>query len=149
MNATSSQALQQRLQAAGILPTLQRLAVARVLLPQPVHLTAEQVLEAAREHLPGLSRATVCVVLQLFVRHKLLRELPVVGAATVYDSNTLPHHHFYDVDTGAVLDLPSERLQVLGLPEALAGMELAGIDVIVRVRGLARAALADPPAQPA
>lgn len=129
-------ALRQRLADAGIVPTLQRLAVAGVLLPRPAHMTAEQVLQAAREQHPGLSRATVYAALQLFVRRGLLRELPVTGAAAVYDSNPCPHHHLYDIDTGQVLDVPSSCLQVRGLPAALQGLQLAGVDVIVRVRGL-------------
>lgn len=130
--------LQQRLRNAGIGPTLQRLTVACVMLEQPVHMTAEQVLDASTARLPGISRATVYAVLQLFVRHGLLKELPVDGAATVYDSNVLPHHHLYDVDTGAVADLPDGQLQVLGLAEALGGLRLAGVDVIIRVHGLAQ-----------
>ena len=129
--------MQRRLRQAGILPTLQRMAVADVLLNAPVHMTAEQVLVAARQRLSGLSRATVYVVLQLFVRRGLLKELPMDGAATVYDSNTRPHHHLYDVDTGEVADLPEGDLQVLGVDQALGGRELAGVDVIVRVRGRA------------
>jgi Fur family transcriptional regulator, iron response regulator len=136
MQHLSATTLQQRLKQVGILPTLQRMAVASVLLPRPVHMTAEQVLLAARVHLPSLSRATVYAVLQLFSRQGLLKELPVDGAAVVYDSNTAPHHHFYDVDTGEVADLPEAALQVLGLPAALGAMELAGVDVIIRVRGL-------------
>lgn len=130
------QRLQQRLIDAGIVPTLQRMALARVLLAAPVHMTAEQALDAARAHHRGLSRATVYAALQLFVRRGLLRELPVSGAAAVYDSNTGPHHHLYDVDTGQVVDLPQEQLQVQGLADTLAGLQLAGVDVIVRVRGL-------------
>lgn len=135
MDTLHATELQRRLQQAGILPTLQRMAVADVLLNAPVHMTAEQVLVAARQRLSGLSRATVYVVLQLFVRRGLLKELPMDGAATVYDSNTRPHHHLYDVDTGEVVDLPEGDLQVLGVAQALGGRELAGVDVIVRVRG--------------
>lgn len=134
MEHLAAPALQQRLRDAGILPTLQRLAVASVLLPRPVHLTAEQVLVLARAHLPGLSRATVYAVLSHFVRQGLLKELPVEGAATVYDSNTAPHHHLYDVDTGEVTDLPESALQVLGLAGATGGYALQGVDVILRVR---------------
>lgn len=139
MDVLSAADLQQRLQRAGILPTLQRLAVASVLLGRPAHLTAEQVRAAACERLPHLSRATVYAVLQLFVARGLIKALPVDGAATVYDSTTQPHHHLYDVETGEVADLPSGQLQVLGLAEALAGMELDSVDVIVRVRGLRKA----------
>jgi Fur family transcriptional regulator, iron response regulator len=126
--------VQRQLREAGVLPTLQRLVVATVLLHRPRHLTAEQVLTEARERMPEIARATVYATLQLFVRHGLLKELPIEGAATVFDSNTAPHHHLYDVDTGEVSDLPQEALRVLGLPDALGGFELAGVDVIVRVR---------------
>ena len=132
----SSRRLQQRLSDAGIVPTLQRLAVAGVLLERPLHMTAEQVLQAARGRHRGLSRATVYAALQLFVRHGLLRELPVAGAAAVYDSNTTAHHHLVDIDTGAVRDVPASCLQLLGLDDAARGLQVAGVDVIVRVRGL-------------
>lgn len=136
--------IQQKLRDAGIVPTLQRMAVACVLLPRPVHMTADQVLDAARLHLPGLSRATVYAVVKHFVRQGLLKELPIDGAATVYDSNTQPHHHLYDVETGQVMDVQAEQVQVLGLPAAAEGLELAGVDVIIRVRGMARRAAAAP-----
>ena len=145
MEVLNAADLQQRLNGASIRPTLQRMAVASVLLGAPVHMTAEQVLKAARERLPSLSRATVYAVLQVLVRGGLLKELPIDGAATRYDSNTQPHHHLYDVDTGAVADLPMAQLQVLGLPESLGGAQLVAVDVIVRVRGLPRTA---PTAQP-
>lgn len=123
-----------RLRSVGILPTQQRLAVAAVLLDRPRHMTADQVMRAAQEHFPRISRATVYAVLQLFVRHALLKELPVEGAATVYDSNLQPHHHLYDVESGIVTDLPDEALTVSGVSDALGGLQLAGVDVIVRVR---------------
>lgn len=132
--AWSTTAVQRQLRQAGVLPTLQRLVVASVILQRPQHLTAEQVLVASRERMPEISRATVYATLQLFVRHGLLKELPIDGAATVYDSNTQPHHHLYDVETGEVVDLPQEALQVLGLQAAAAGMRLEGVDVILRVR---------------
>lgn len=132
--AWSTTAVQRQLRDAGVLPTLQRLIVASVMLQRPLHMTAEQALVASRERMPEISRATVYATLQLFVRHGLLKELPMDGEATVYDSNTAPHHHLYDVDTGQVTDLPLQALEVLGLETATAGMTCEGCDVIVRVR---------------
>lgn len=129
-----SASLQERLHHAGIVLTLQRIAVAAVLLPKRVHMTAEQVLQAAQLHLPSISRATVYSVLQLFVRRGLLKELPIDGAATVYDSNVLPHHHIYNVDTGEVTDLPDGQLQIFGAPQLSDDVELSDVDIIVRVR---------------
>ncbi|MES2877175.1 MAG: Fur family transcriptional regulator [Pseudomonadota bacterium] len=130
----SSPELIQRLRTADVLPTLQRLAIGSVMLPHPSHMTAEQVLVAARECVPGISRATVYSTLQMFVRQGLLRELLMDGEATIYDSNTQPHHHLYHVDTGRVEDLPCGQLRVSGLPELDDDLEMADIDVIVRVR---------------
>lgn len=62
--------------------------------------------------------------------------LPADGASPVYDSNITPHHHLYDVDTGEVRDLPVDALQLVGLEAATPGMQLAGVDVLIRVRGL-------------
>lgn len=126
--------LEQRLRDAGVLPTLQRLAVAGVMLRGPVHMTAEQVLQRTRGVLQQVSRATVYSVLQLFVRRGLLKELPIDGAATVYDSNVAPHHHMYNVDTGEVSDLPSLAVTVRGLPDLADGLVFDELDVIVRVR---------------
>lgn len=134
MQTLDALGMRARLQQAGVLPTLQRIAVATVLLRRPAHMTAEQVLAAARGVLPDISRATVYSVLRLFAAAGLVRELPIVGAATVYDSNTSPHHHLYDVDTGEVTDLPAGKLQVLGLAELGDDVALEGVDVIVRVR---------------
>ncbi len=133
----SASELSRHLREHGVQPTLQRLAIASVLLVRPCHMTADQVLLRAREHLPELARATVYATLQLFVQQQLLRELPVDGAATVYDSNLTPHHHVYNVDTGEVQDLPADSLQVLGLPALGSGYQLDGVDVIVRVRARA------------
>ena len=95
-------------------------------------------LAAARAHLAGISRATVYGTLQTFVRHGLLRELVMDGAATIYDSNTCAHHHLYNIDTGEVHDLPHGQLQVSGLPALAEGLEMADVDIIVRVRSRPR-----------
>lgn len=134
MNITASSSVQQRLREVGIVPTLQRLLIASTLLERPIHMTAEQVLLAVRKRMPEISRATVYGTLQLFVRHGLLKELPIKGAATVFDSNPLPHHHLYNVDTGEVSDLPADTMQVLGVPTIADTLELSEVDVIVLVR---------------
>ncbi len=134
MLSDDNKSLQKRLRDADVLPTLQRMAVATVLLREPRHMTADQVLRAARDVLPLISRATVYSVLQLFVRRGLLKELPIDGAATVYDSTVAPHHHLYNVDTGEIRDLPDLAVKVDGLPELDAGMVFDEVEVIVRVR---------------
>jgi Fur family iron response transcriptional regulator len=51
-----------------------------------------------------------------------------------YDPNTEPHHHFYNVDTGELTDIPAEEIRVTGMPRLPAGMVTEGVDIIVRIR---------------
>ncbi len=124
----------ERLRAVGIPPTLPRVAIARILLTRPVHMTAEQVYAQVHEALSGVSRATVYNTLGLFCEKRLLRELLVDPQRIVYDSNTTPHFHLYNADTGAVTDISAEQMQVLGTPSLPAGVALEEVDVIIRVR---------------
>lgn len=122
------------LRAVGIPVTLQRLAIGQVLLSAPVHLTADQVLARVRGIMPEISRATVYNTLKLFSEKGLLRELVVEPDRIVFDSNTAPHYHLYDVETGAVTDVPASDIEVIGSTNLPAGLELETVDVILRVR---------------
>ena len=131
--------LADRLRQAGLQPTRQRLAMARVLLGAPVHMHAEQVLQAARQHYPSLSRATVYASLPLFAERGLLRALPLGLEHTVYDSSTEVHPHLLIEDSGEVLDLPPDCIRWDALPPLAPGLEVAAIDMVVRVRRTAAA----------
>lgn len=123
-----------RLRAAGVSLTLQRLAIARVLLPRPVHLTADEVWGRARELLPEISRATVYNTLDLFERSGLLRRFAVDAEKVVFDSDPTPHPHIHDIDSGELYDVVPGELQVVGLPHLPMGTELEQVDVVLRVR---------------
>ena len=130
----TSPQVQARLRDAGIQPTRQRVAIAQVLLQAPVHLTADEILHAARSYLPSLSRATVYNTLPVLVKKGLLRALRLDQECTVYDSRTDAHSHIYHEDTGMLEDLAAEALHWPNLPTIAADLELVGLDLIVRVR---------------
>lgn len=123
------------LRSVGVPVTHQRIEIARVLLARPVHLSADQVLERVRANAPETSRATVYNTLRLFREKNLVRELIVDPDRVVFDSNTDPHYHLYDVDTGEVRDVAADELTVVGVPRLPEGVELEQVDVIIRVRG--------------
>ena len=122
-----------RLRAVGIPVTLQRLAIATLLFRQPVHVTAEQLLKQVKAAVPETSRATVYNSLKLFVEKGLVKELVVDPERVVFDSNTAPHFHLYDVSSGALTDIASGEIQVLGMPALPPGTELEQVDVIIRI----------------
>lgn len=133
----NQQTIANRLASHGAKPTVQRLKLAEVVFERPQHLSAEQVLQAARERGIRVSKATVYNTLNLFVECGLLRELVVDRDRVYYDSTVHEHHHFYNVDTGEMIDIPAESVSFAGVPTAPAGTRQDGVDVIIRVRNRA------------
>ncbi len=123
-----------RLRAHDILPTQQRLEIARVLFTRDQHVSADQVMELVNQGSGRVSKATVYNTLGLFAEKGLLREVHVDPSRAFYDTNRGNHHHFYNVDTGELSDIPSGQLPVDQLPAAPPGTELDGVDIIIRVR---------------
>lgn len=121
----------------GITPTHQRMEIAQVLFARSEHLSADQILALVNARHAETSKATVYNTLRLFSEKKLVRELIVDPARIVYDPNTKPHHHLYDVVTGQLTDIPAGDIRVLGLPPLPPGVETEGVDIIVRTRGSA------------
>jgi Fur family transcriptional regulator, iron response regulator len=135
--SSPSDALQQcarKLADYGIRPTAQRVRIATLLLAAPQHLSAEQILAGLRGSGTRVSKATVYNTLNLFAEKGVIRQLSVDGARSWFDSNIAPHYHFHDVDTGALMDVPVPEVAFSRLPAPPPGMELAGIDLVIRLR---------------
>jgi len=128
----------QLLQQAGINPTQQRLEIAQILFAQPQHLSAEQVLQVVNANGERVSKATVYNTLGLFASKGLVREVIIDPNKVFYDSNTGAHHHFYNVDTGALTDIESHEVMVQKLPILPEGTVADGVDVIIRLRQATR-----------
>jgi len=124
----------QVLRRHGIMPTHQRTEIAFILFTRREHLSADQILALVNSRFAEASKATVYNTLKLFVEKKLIRELVVDPAKIVYDPNTEPHHHLYDVATGRLTDIPADNVRVLGLPPLPQGTVADGVDIIVRTR---------------
>lgn len=124
----------ERLRRHGITPTHQRVEIAQVLFERMEHLSAEQILTFVNERHAEASKATVYNTLKLFREKKLVRELIVDPTRVVYDPNTAPHHHIYDVETGELTDIPADNITVAGLPPLPPEVETESVDVIVRTR---------------
>ncbi|MEE8429318.1 MAG: transcriptional repressor [Gammaproteobacteria bacterium] len=118
----------------GILPTQQRTVIAQVLFSQCRHLSADQVLGLVNQDRYRVSKATVYNTLGLFAREGLIRELVVDPSRVFYDPNVEGHHHFYNVDTGELTDIPADDISVSSLPDLPGGTLPDGVEVIVRVR---------------
>ncbi len=130
MTTTLDTDLREALRAAGLRATSQRLVLLRTLRDMERHMTAEALLAAAGERLPGLSLPTVYATLDLLVKLGLVRRIPSASGATLYDAGELAHQHLLCRACGAVVDVPgSADLRALRQAAARAGMAVDGAEV--------------------
>ena len=123
-----------RIEEHGILPTPQRIEIAEILLERPQHLSAEQIIERLKAADSGVSKATVYNTLNLFSARGLIKQVMVDPVRKFYDSTTRAHHHFYNVDTGELSDIPDGEVRFEQLPGLPEGTESDSIEVLIRVR---------------
>lgn len=118
----------------GILPTAQRLEIAAILLEKPQHLSADQIIDQLRLSGSAVSKATVYNTLKLFSERGLVKEVMVDPVRKFYDSTTHPHHHFYNVDTGQLADIPDDLVRFDSLPDLPDGTRQESVEVLIKVR---------------
>lgn len=130
----TSQTIAERLRAAGLRPTRQRVALARLLFEAgDRHVTAEVLHEEAQGRKVPVSLATVYNTLHQFTEAGLLREVAVEGAKAYFDTNTSNHFHFFCEHSGKLMDIDTTSIRIEGLPEAPDGMAISRVDVLVRL----------------
>ena len=124
------------LAGAGLRPTRQRLSLARLLVGdgENRHVTAEGLYAAALQAGEKVSLATVYNTLRTFCDAGLLNEVVVDGSRSYFDTRLDDHPHFYWEDRHTLTDAPQDQLQITGLPDAPAGMQVTRVDVVIRLK---------------
>jgi Fur family transcriptional regulator, iron response regulator len=123
------------LQAAGLRPTRQRMALGWLLFGKGArHLTAEMLYEEATLAKVPVSLATVYNTLNQLTDAGLLRQVSVDGTKTYFDTNVSAHHHFYLENNHELVDIPDPHLVLNKMPEVPEGYEIARVDMVVRLR---------------
>lgn len=123
-----------RLKSAGLRPTRQRLALAKLLFDDGErHVTAEQLHSEALGQGVRVSLATVYNALHQFTAADFLREITVDAGRSYFDTNTTDHHHFFFEDTHELLDISKDAIRFANLPKPPKGTNVKCVDVIIRV----------------
>ena len=126
--------IESKLRAHGVLPTAQRIEVAELMLARPQHLSADQIIDRLQRAGSSVSKATVYNCLKVFSETGLVKEINVDATRKYYDTTTSPHHHFYHVETGELVDIPADDISISDLPPLPAGTEQDAVQVLVRGR---------------
>ena len=138
MPSPSSQAKEptalDRIRKAGLRPTRQRLALAKLLFATGSrHVTPESLFNEARSKRVNLSLATVYNALHDFTECGLLREISIEAGRSYFDTNTTEHHHFYFERTGKLQDVSLDSVRITSLPDAPPGEKVKRVDVVIRL----------------
>jgi len=104
------------LQAAGLRPTRQRMALGWLLFGK------------------GARHLTVYNTLNQLTDAGLLRQVSVDGTKTYFDTNVTAHHHFYLEHNHELVDIPDPHLVLSQVPDVPDGYEISRIDMVVRLR---------------
>lgn len=127
--------LLEKLRLAGLRPTRQRLALARLMFESevPRHVTAELLHSEAMASSVPVSLATVYNTLHQFTEGGLLREVIVDSGRSYFDTNTTEHHHFFFEETGMLVDIPASDVLIGQLPDIPDGAMVRSMDLIIRL----------------
>lgn len=128
-----------RLRQAGLRPTRQRMALAKLLWAgEDRHVTADELFAEAREAGIKISHATIYNTLHQFTEAGLLKELSVEQGSWFFDTNVTDHHHFYDIETKHLTDIHGPSVLLPALPETPEGMEVEQVDLIIKIKNKSR-----------
>ena len=125
---TMNTRLRKALEETGHRYTEQRAAVYRFLSSTTSHPNADEVFREVRNHVPGISLATVYKSLETLVSCGLAAKLTYSDGSARYDARTEPHHHARCVMCGTVVDVPgsfSDR-EMDALGRELEGFSVTG-----------------------
>jgi len=125
-----------RLRSSGLRPTKQRLALCKVLFDrkETFHFTINNLKKKIEKSTKSkISLATVYNTVHAFKNKGYLKEISLQGNKTFFDTNSKSHHHFYDQDTGDLIDIKNEDINISKLPSAPKGKKIKDIEVTVSV----------------
>ena len=72
--------------------------------------------------------------LNAFVERGLLNQVAIDPIKTYYDSSTNAHHHFFNMDTGQLYDIPSEELTIESIPELPEDTKIQDLEIVIKVK---------------
>lgn len=103
----------------GIKVTHQRREVYREVVQTTEHPDVETVYGRVRQRIPTISLDTVYRILRLFEARNLVFRTGEPGKRARFDANPKPHHHFFCVKCGALLDIYNEEFNQIRVPQDL------------------------------
>ncbi|MGA2151643.1 MAG: transcriptional repressor [Geobacteraceae bacterium] len=116
----------------GLALTVQRRIILENLASRADHPTADQIYEAVKERIRGLSRTTVYRVLETFVLLGVVTKVSNPQAKARFEADTVRHHHLICSGCKSVTDCHDERLDGIEVPaEVGTGFEVRNFSLAI------------------
>ena len=125
--------VQEKIKLYGLRPTRARTRIGMMLLDKPKHLSADQVHEKLKQKGYSISKATVYNTLNAFSKCGIVSEVTIDPSRTYYDSRTTPHHHFFNIDTGQLVDIASNDISVQNIPRLPDNTQIQDLEIVVKI----------------
>ena len=125
-----------KIRSSGLRSTKQRLIISKLLFGQKetFHFTINQLSKLIKKKLnKTVSLATIYNTVNAFKKKGYLKEIPLEGNKTYFDTNTSSHHHFYDEDTEKLIDIDNKEIYVNKVPASPSGKSIKSVEVMVRI----------------
>jgi len=125
-----------KLRNSGLRPTKQRIYISKLLFEnkETFHFTIETLKKMIEESLhEKISVATIYNTVHAFRKKGYLKELPLDGNKTYYDTNVSSHHHFFDEDNQVLRDIEDKDIEINKVPPSPVNKKIKSVEVLIRV----------------
>jgi Fur family transcriptional regulator, iron response regulator len=126
-----------KLRSSGLRPTKQRVRLGEYLFSRSktFHFTVENLdnvinKKGAEEK---IALATIYNTLHAFKKSGHLQEIFSKEGKSYFDTNTSPHHHFYDEMNNELTDIDVNKIELKKFPNPPKGKSIRNVSVIIKV----------------
>ena len=126
----------EKLRQSGLRPTRQRLKICEALFSteKTFHFTINDLTKIIEEKLSEkISLATVYNTVHAFQKKGYLKEISINSDKSYFDTNVTDHHHFFDEDTGELIDCNDDDIDSVNVKQNITGKKIKSIEVLIKV----------------
>ena len=126
----------EKLRSSGLRPTKQRIKICYILFnrDKTFHFSINDLTKILQnQHNQKISIATVYNTIHAFQKKGYLKEINIGNDMSYFDTNTSSHHHFYDEQTGELIDINSQEVEIKKIPTPPSGKKIEDVEVTFKI----------------
>ena len=126
----------EKLRSSNLRPTKQRLKICEVLFNRDTtfHFTINDLVKIISEKLnEKISLATVYNTVHAFRQKGYLKEISINSDKSYFDTNISEHHHFFDEQTGELIDCNKNDIDDINVKTKIPGKKISSVEVLIKV----------------